>query len=118
MSATTSRAISASGATGGHLAAPIARDFLKLALADKPAIPFKVPAGIKLVRVDAKSGMRAGPGEGGRTILEAFKPGTAPPDNYSVIGVADMDNRAPQQGYPQWVPARRGGNIMRPGGLY
>ncbi len=32
-------------ATGGHLAAPIARDFLKLALADKPAIPFKIPAG-------------------------------------------------------------------------
>ena len=81
------------GATGGHLAAPIAKDFLKLALADKPAIPFKVPAGIKLVRVDAKSGMRAGPGEGGRTILEAFKPGTAPPDNYSVIGVADADGR-------------------------
>ena len=82
------------GATGGHLAAPIAKDFLKLALADKPAIPFKVPAGIKLVRVDAKSGMRAGPGEGGRTILEAFKPGTAPPDNYSVIGVADADGRS------------------------
>jgi penicillin-binding protein 1A len=61
-------------ATGGHLAAPIARDFMKLALADKPAIPFKVPAGIKLIRVDAKTGMRAGPGEGGRTILEAFKP--------------------------------------------
>ena len=38
-------------ATGGHLAAPIARDFLKLALADKPAVPFKVPAGIKLIRV-------------------------------------------------------------------
>jgi penicillin-binding protein 1A len=80
-------------ATGGALAAPIARDFLKLALADKPAVPFKVPAGIKLIRVDAKSGMRAGPGEGGRTILEAFKPGTAPPDNYSVIGVADADGR-------------------------
>src|SRR4030095_13828755 len=32
------------GMTGGHLAAPIAKDFLKLALADKPAIPFKVPA--------------------------------------------------------------------------
>ena len=29
------------GATGGHLAAPIAKDFLKLALADKPAIPFR-----------------------------------------------------------------------------
>src|SRR5438309_11039133 len=65
------------GATGGHLAAPIARDFLKLALADKPPIPFKVPAGIKLVRVDSKSGMRAGPGETGRTVLEAFKIGRA-----------------------------------------
>jgi penicillin-binding protein 1A len=81
-------------ATGGVLAAPIARDFLKLALADKPAIPFRVPAGIKLIRVDAKSGMRSGPGDGG--ILEAFKPGTAPPDNYSVIGVADADGRQQQ----------------------
>jgi penicillin-binding protein 1A len=72
-------------ATGGHLAAPIVRDFLKVALADKPPIPFRVPPGIKLIRVDAKTGMRAGPGDT-RVILEAFKPGTAPPDNYSVIG--------------------------------
>jgi penicillin-binding protein 1A len=83
-------------ATGGHLAAPIARDFMKIALADKPATPFRVPAGIKLVRVDSKTGMRAGPGDTGKTILEAFKPGTAPPDNYSVIGVADADGRQPQ----------------------
>ncbi len=41
------------------------------------------------VRIDAKSGMRPGQGEGGRTILEAFKPGTAPPDNYAVVGVAE-----------------------------
>jgi penicillin-binding protein 1A len=66
---------------------------MKLALADKPATPFKIPAGIKLIRVDAKTGMRAGPGDTGRTILEAFKPGTAPPDNYSAIGVADADGR-------------------------
>ncbi len=57
-------------------------------------MPFRVPAGIKLIRVDAKTGMRAGPGDRGRTILEAFKPGTAPPDNYSVIGVADADGRS------------------------
>jgi penicillin-binding protein 1A len=80
-------------AQAGHTAAPIARDFMKLALADKPATPFKIPAGIKLIRVDAKTGMRAGPGDTGRTILEAFKPGTAPPDNYSTIGVADADGR-------------------------
>jgi penicillin-binding protein 1A len=83
-------------ATGGGLAAPVARDFMKLALADKAAVPFRVPAGIKLIRVDAKTGMRAGPGDGGRTILEAFKPGTAPPDNYAVIGVADADGRSQQ----------------------
>jgi penicillin-binding protein 1A len=82
------------GGTGGHLAAPVVRDFMKLALVDKPAVPFRVPAGIKLIRVDAKSGMRAGPGDSGRTILEAFKPGTAPPDNYSVIGVADAEGRS------------------------
>ena len=82
------------GQTGGHTAAPVVKDFLKQALADKPAVPFRVPAGIKLIRVDAKSGMRAGPGEGGRTILEAFKPGTAPPDNYSIIGVADAEGRS------------------------
>ncbi len=102
-------------ATGGHLSAPIARDFFKLALADKPAVPFKVPAGIKLIRVDAKSGMRAAPGQTSGTILEAFKPGTAPPDNYSVIGVADADGRASQQQAPP-----DSGFFMRPGtgGLY
>src|SRR4051795_3663062 len=101
------------GATGGHLAAPIVKDFMKIALADKPAVPFRVPAGIKLIRVEAKSGMRVGPGEGGRTILEAFKPGTAPPDNYSVIGVADADGRS-------LMAPPDTGNIMRPGtgGLY
>jgi len=81
------------GATGGHLSAPIVKDFLKTALADRPAVPFRVPPGIKLVRVDLKTGMRAGP-ETQRAILEAFKPGTAPPDNYSVIGgVAEGDAR-------------------------
>ena len=51
------------GATGGHLAAPIVAEFFKVALADKPAVPFRVPAGIKLIRVDAQTGMRAGPGD-------------------------------------------------------
>jgi penicillin-binding protein 1A len=102
------------GGTGGVLSAPIAKDFMKLALADKQAVPFKVPAGIKLIRVDAKTGMRAGPGDGGRTILEAFKPGTAPPDNYSVIGVADADGRSQQ------IAPDTDRMFMRPGtgGLY
>jgi penicillin-binding protein 1A len=101
-------------AQGGRTAAPIAKDFMKLALADKPAIPFKVPAGIKLILVDQMSGMRASPGSG-RTVLEAFKPGTAPPDNYSVIGVADADGRTTQQPSPD-----SDRSLFRPGtgGLY
>ncbi len=59
--------------------APIFRDFMKMALNDKPDTPFRIPPGIKLISVDVKSGMRAtGPG----TIMEAFKPGTGPPDSY------------------------------------
>jgi penicillin-binding protein 1A len=65
------------GETGGRVSAPIFRDFMKAALADKPATPFRVPPGIELVRVDPKTGQRAGPGGG---ILEAFKPGTEPPE--------------------------------------
>jgi len=53
-------------------------------------VPFRVPSGIKLIRVDARSGMRVGPGAEGRIILEAFKPGTAPPDSYSVVGASDQ----------------------------
>jgi penicillin-binding protein 1A len=101
-------------AQGGHTAAPIARDFMKLALADKPPTPFKIPAGIRLVRVDPKTGARAGPGD--KAILEAFKPGTAPTDSYAVMGVGADDGRL----LPMGTPGDVGGDIMRPGtgGLY
>ena len=101
-------------ATGGHLAAPVVRDFLKLALVDKPPIPFRVPPGIKLIRVNPKTGMRAGPGDD-KVILEAFKPGTAPPDNYSVVG-AETANGAPM---PAVSPdADRAVRSTGTGGLY
>jgi len=73
------------GETGGAIAAPVVKDFMKTALAGKPPMPFRVPPGIKLIRVDLKTGVRAGP-DTQRAILEAFKPGTAPPDNNSVVG--------------------------------
>ncbi len=95
-------------ATGGHLAAPVVRDFLKMALADKPAVPFRVPPGMKLIRVDPRSGVRASGGDG-RVILEAFKPGTAPPDNYA-ISAADPDGR-PESVSPEADRAVRGGGL-------
>ena len=51
-------------ATGGGVAAPIVSAFLKEALKDKPAVPFRVPAGIKLIRIDASPA--CGSGRGGR----------------------------------------------------
>jgi penicillin-binding protein 1A len=104
----------ARGATGGHLAAPVVTEFLKIALADKPAVPFRVPAGIKLIRVDARTGMRVGPGADGRVILEAFKPGTAPPDNYSVLGFTDQ----PQEPGPFGTSPDADRAVRRGTGLY
>jgi penicillin-binding protein 1A len=65
------------GETGGSLAAPVVRDFLKEALEGVPAVPFRAPPGIKLVRVNKKSGLPSGSGDKG-AILEAFKPGQEP----------------------------------------
>jgi penicillin-binding protein 1A len=100
------------GATGGHLAAPIVKDFLKAALADKPPVPFRVPSGLKLVRIDPRTGMRSVGGEG-RSIYEAYKPGTSPPESYAVIGAPpDSDGRS------YTAPPDVDRNITRPGGLW
>jgi len=76
------------GMTGGEIAAPVATEFFKLALADKPAVPFRMPEGLTLIPIDRRTGMRADPGAP-NTIMEAFKPGTGPADTYSVIGSSD-----------------------------
>ena len=58
--------------TGGVVAAPIFRDFMKEALKDKPDTPFRVPDSVKLVRVNATTGKTAQPGDT-NVIMEAFK---------------------------------------------
>ncbi len=67
-------------ATAGQYAAPVFRDFMTAALKDKPDVKFRVPSQMKLVRVSRGTGVRVGPGED--AILEAFKPGTGPPDTF------------------------------------
>jgi penicillin-binding protein 1A len=65
------------GETGSSVAAPVFKTFMEQALKDQPAIPFRVPPGLQLVRVDPGTGRppRAGTR---RSILEAFLPGTVP----------------------------------------
>jgi penicillin-binding protein 1A len=77
------------GQTGGRVAAPIFGSFMKKALADKPATPFRIPPGIKLVRINHRTGLRASADQPD-TIIEAFKPGGGPDDAYSVIGMSDV----------------------------
>ena len=63
--------------TGASAAAPIFRDFMAEALKDKPPTPFRVPPGIRLVRVNAATGRPAQPGDS-NVIYEAFKPDHVP----------------------------------------
>ncbi|HEX7968242.1 MAG TPA: penicillin-binding protein 1A [Stellaceae bacterium] len=72
--------------TGASVAAPVFRDFMAAALKDKPAIPFRIPPGIRLVRVDATTGQLARPGDK-NVIYEAFKPGTEPTNDASAPAV-------------------------------
>jgi penicillin-binding protein 1A len=71
-------------ATGGMIIAPLFKNFMAEALKDKPSVPFRVPPGIRLVRVDLKTGQRAQPGDA-NVILEAFKPGTEPNGQGGVV---------------------------------
>jgi len=70
--------------TGSSVSAPIFRDFMIEALKNKPAIPFRTPPGIRLVRVDAATGRLARVGDK-NVILEAFKPGTVPDGQAQIL---------------------------------
>ncbi len=98
-------------ASGGHTAAPVVREFFADALKDKPPVPFRVPPGIRLVAVNHHTGMKASPGDPD-AIMEAFKPGTAPPDTYSVIGYDTEEFGKAQKVTPE---QERG---LQQGGLY
>lgn len=70
--------------TGASVALPIFRDFMEQALKDAPIIPFRVPAGIRQVQINAENGARARPGDR-RVIWEAFLAGTEPTDKIYVL---------------------------------
>jgi penicillin-binding protein 1A len=95
--------------TGGVVAAPIVRDFMLEALKDKPAVPFRQPPGIKLVRINRHTGARADSGDAD-SIVEAFKPNTDPPDS---AAIAAGDPSAPVAAVDQGAGIANG-----TGGLY
>jgi penicillin-binding protein 1A len=97
-------------ATGGELAAPIVAQFMKAALRNTPATPFRVPSGIQLIPIDPATGQRAAYGEDD-VILEAFKPGDEPPSDTIIIG----EGQIPVDGN---AAVFEGGLTTGTGGLY
>ncbi len=58
--------------TGGAVAGPIFRDFMKVALKNVPDQPFRIPEGVRLVRVNATTGKPATSADK-NVIQEAFR---------------------------------------------
>jgi len=70
--------------TGSSVSAPVFRDFMAAALRNQPAIPFRIPPGVRLVRINEETGRIAQKGDR-KVILEAFKPGTVPTGDELII---------------------------------
>lgn len=101
------------GSTGGGLAAPVFKEFMSAALDAKRPVDFRVPEGMKLIKINRKTGMHAdGTGD---VIVEAFKPGTGPADSYSVIG---MEYLADSERGEAISPEANRAIISGSGGLY
>ena len=98
---------------GATAALPIFVDIMQKALADRPATPFRVPPGVRLVRIDADTGLLPGP-DTKTVILEAYIPGTEPtevsPPRGETVSFDGVDGSA--------GPGRPPGGVPRPGGLY
>lgn len=71
------------GETGSSVSAPIFKAFMARALEGKPAIPFRVPPGVRLVRLNATTSRPAVTGDK-KVILEAFRSGSEP-DGYGTV---------------------------------
>ncbi|MBV9200719.1 MAG: penicillin-binding protein 1A [Alphaproteobacteria bacterium] len=110
--------------TGGHIAAPVFRDFMLAALKDAPPTAFRTPPGMRLYRVSAATGLPASAGQS--AIYEAYKPGTEPGHNRN-LGLqhapSDDDEETPvasgrePETEPRPIPLR-GAPSSGTGGLY
>ena len=74
--------------TGASIAVPIFKDFMAEALAGQPPTPFRVPPGLRLVKVDSETGRLADPADR-HAIWEPFIPGTEPDGEQGVLDGGD-----------------------------
>jgi penicillin-binding protein 1A len=117
-------------AQGGTLAAPIFKQFAKEAFKDMPVVPFRAPAGIRMVRIDRRSGRKvfgAWPTDEPKAavIWEAFKPESEPRRSIRREQVADAQPavtrakaRRPAAARPRRAQAQESDFLQREGGIY
>ena len=112
-------------AQGGTLAAPIFKQFAREALKDMPIVSFRAAPGIRMVRIDRRSGRKvfgtfpslteAKPA----VIWEAFKPESEP---RRTIRREEIAARPKEKLLPPDVPVRQGARdsefLEREGGIY
>ncbi len=82
---------------GASVALPVFKYFMEEALADKPPTPFRRPPGLRNVLINAKTGVRANPGEK-NVIWESFKAGSEPTDEMYILD-EDGISVLPSYGY-------------------
>lgn len=90
--------------TGSTVAAPIFKDFMEAALANRPTVPFRIPSGIRLVRVNAANGKPA-TARDRNYILEAYKTGNEPDANTQSAVIGDGLPNDPGNGPGEAPPA-------------
>jgi penicillin-binding protein 1A len=112
-------------AQGGTLAAPIFKQFAKEALNDMPVVPFRAAPGVRMVRIDRRSGRKVFgtfPTDSDpkpAVIWEAFKPESEP---RRTIRREEIAARPREKTLPADRPIRQGPRdsefLEREGGIY
>lgn len=87
---------------GSSVALPIFKEFMEEALANRPAVPFRVPQGIRMVRMNTETGLPARPGDDRRKlVMEAFRRGTEPSFNDRTVVLDGSDGSSDEITIPQ-----------------
>ncbi|MFM9977768.1 MAG: penicillin-binding protein 1A [Sphingomonadaceae bacterium] len=112
-------------AQGGSIAVPIFKQFATKAMKDMPVKPFRATAGVRMVRIDRRSGKRvygAWPSSDPKSavIWEAFKPESEPRRSVRSDELPAAAAKAAPRAAPKAAPTARPDSdfLQRQGGIY
>ncbi len=95
-----------------RVAVPVFKEFMAGALKGSPAIPFRIPPGVRHVQINLKTGLPAVAGDK-NVILESYRIGTEPSANDTRTVIRDWNSTAATETDEKEKPSSRPGD-----GLY